>query len=155
METEKQKVLKKIDELITKRKNEMLKELPSIHEIDDGIIIRFFTDWDNCEDDSKIKFKKIISHDNPNDSVVFFFLPKDSVFNLKQRYYIGNVICLNGKIDITVKNETRQLNGYSKISVDSNEVQGSAIENTYLITSSNKLEWSSETFNYVKYSYNM
>lgn len=150
METEKQKVLKRIDELITKKRSEMLKELPSIHEIDDGIVIRFFTDWDNCEDDEEIKFKKIINHDNSNDSMVFFFLPKGSIFDLKQRFHIGDLTCLNGKIDVTVANKTRQLSGYSKISVDSDEVIGSAVENTYLITSSDKSLWSKNIRNHIK-----
>lgn len=138
METEKQKLLKKIDELITKRKNEMLKELPSVHEIDDGIIIRFFTEWDNCKNNNDIKFKKIVNHNNPDDNVIFFYIPKGSFFDLKQRFYFSEVTCLNGKIDITVNNDTRQLNGYSKISVESSEVMGLALENTYLITESDK-----------------
>jgi hypothetical protein len=150
MENERKKLLKRIDELITKRKSEMLKELPSIHEIDDGIIIRFFTDWDNCEDDNDIKFKKIVNCGNPNDSTIFFFIPKGSFFDLKQRFYIGSLTCLNGIIDITVDNNTKQITGYSKISVNSDEVTGLALENTYLITSSDKSKWKKSTHDHVK-----
>ena len=150
MENEKKKLLKRIDELIVERKSEMLKELPSVHEVDDGIIIRFFTEWDNCEDDADIKFKKIVNHDNPDDSVVFFYIPKGSFFDLKQRFYIGEVTCLNGVIDITVNNDTRQLNGYSKIIVNSSEVMGLAIENTYLVTSSDKSKWAKNVRDHVK-----
>jgi hypothetical protein len=150
MENERKKLLKRIDELITKRKSEMLKELPSIHEIDDGIIIRFFTDWDNCEDDNDIKFKKIVNYGNPNDSTVFFFIPKGSFFDLKQRFYIGSLTCLNGKIDIGVNNNTKQITGYSKILVNSDEVTGLALENTYLVTSSDKSNWKKSTHDHVK-----
>lgn len=150
MENDKKRLLNRIDELITKRKSEMLKELPSVHEIDDGIIIRFFTDWDNCEDDNEIKFKKIVDYDNPDDSTVFFYIPKGSFFDLKQHFYIGSLACLNGKIDITVKNNTKHVTGYSKILVNSDEVVGLALENTYLVVSSNKSNWQRKTREHIK-----
>lgn len=154
MENDRKKLLKRIDELITKRKSEMLKELPSVHEIDDGIIIRFFTNWDNCEDDNEIKFKKIINDDNPDDSTVFFYIPKGSFFDIKQRFYIGSLTCLNGNIDVTVNNNTKQVTGYSKILINSDEVMGLALENTYLITSSDKLKWGREIRKHVKAVHN-
>lgn len=138
-------ILDKIDVLLNKRKAELLKELPSIHNVDDGIIIRFFTEWDNCEDDSTIKYKKIPNLDNPNESVVFFYIPKNAYFDLKQRFYIGWVTCLNGIIEIVTENKNRLLEGYSKICVDSDNVQGRAFENTYLLVTSNKLNWLEKT----------
>ena len=138
-------ILDKIDVLLNKRKAELLKELPSIHNVDDGIIIRFFTEWDNCEDDNTIKYKKIPNLDNPNESVVFFYIPKNAYFDLKQRFYIGWVTCLNGIIEIVTENKNRLLEGYSKICVDSNNVQGRAFENTYLLVTSNKLNWLEKT----------
>jgi hypothetical protein len=145
MTEEKRIILNKIDELISKRRTELLKELPSIHEIEDGIIIRFFTEWDNCEDGDGIRYKKVPNLDNPDESVVFFYIPKGAFFDLKQRFYIGCITCLSGRIDITVENRTRLLDGYSKICVESAEVQGLALENTYLITTSNRLSWSEKT----------
>jgi len=145
MTEEKKIILEKIDALISKRRNELLKELPSIHEIEDGIIIRFFSEWNNCEDDENIRYKKVCNLDNSNESVVFFYIPKGAYFDLKQRFYIGCLTCFSGRIDITVNNKTRLLDGYSKICTESAEVQGLALENTYLITTSNKLLWSEET----------
>lgn len=145
MTEEKKIILDKIDVLLSKRKAELLKELPSVHDVDDGIIIRFFTEWDNCEDDNTIKFKKLNAVDNEDESIVFFFIPKDALFDLKQRYYIGCITCLNGIIDITVNNETRLLEHYTKMCINSADVQGKAYENTYLIVTSNKSEWSEET----------
>jgi hypothetical protein len=145
MTEEKKMILDKIDVLLNKRKAELLKELPSIHNVDDGIIIRFFTEWDNCEDDNTIKYKKIPNLDNPNESVVFFYIPKNAYFDLKQRFYIGWVTCLNGIIEIVTENKNRLLEGYSKICVDSNNVQGRAFENTYLLVTSNKLNWLEKT----------
>ena len=147
---EKQRLFTHVNDLIDKKRNELLKELPDVHEVDDGIIIRFFADWDNCADDEKIKFKILTHHDDPNESVVFFFIPKDAYFELKQRFYIGCMTCLNGSINITANNETRLLESYSKICIDSDEVTGRAFENTYLITSSNKSIWGSATNDHVK-----
>jgi len=142
---EKKILLDKIDYLINKRTSELLEELPDVHEVDDGIIIRFFTDWDNCDDDDTIKHKIVKNHDNPDESVVFFYLPKDAVFDLKQRFYIGCMTCLNGKIIIEANDKIRVLENTMKICINSAEVKGRALENTYLITTSDRSEWSDET----------
>lgn len=146
---QKQIVLNRVNGLIDKKRGELLKELPDVHEVDDGIIIRFFTEWDNCADDDKIKFKKI-TNDNPDESVVFFFIPKDSYFELKQKFYIGCMTCLNGKIDITANNKTKLLEASTKMCVNTDDVIGKAYENTYLVVTSNKLEWSKKTKDHVK-----
>lgn len=82
--------------------------------------------------------------------ILIFYMPQGSYFNLKQRFYIGDLICLNGKLDLTFKNHTKYLNGYSKISIESDKVGGVAHENTYLITTSNKKNWSKKTIEHVK-----
>ena len=150
MENEKKYLLKKVHKLINERKEGILSRLPNIHEIDDGVIIRFFTHWDNCEDDETIKFKKIINQDNPDESIVFFYIPKGGYFDLKQRFYIGCMTCLNGKIKVMFDNQTKYLEGYTKICVETSEIEGLAEENTYLITTSNRLTWSKETLDHVR-----
>ena len=149
MNEEKKILLDKISKLISKRTSELFDELPDVHEITDGIVIRFFTEWDNCGDDNSIKFKKIVNHDNSNESVVFFYIPKNSYFELKQRFYIGCITCLNGLIEITSKGKTQILQNYNKICVEDDDIQGKAMENTYLITTSNRLNWSKKVKDYV------
>jgi hypothetical protein len=153
MTEEKKIILDKVNELIERKKMELLKSLPSIHEIDDGIIIRFFTEWDNCEDEEEIKYKRLNSLDDPDESVVFFFIPKNAYFDLKQRYYIGCITCLNGKIDITANNKTSLVESYSKMCVHSADVQGKAYENTYLLITSNRKDWSNDVLEHVKANY--
>ena len=138
MTHEKRIILNKIDRLISKRKTELLKELPSVHEIDDGIVIRFFTKWDNCDDNNDIRFKKINNLDNPDEIVYFMFLPKNAIFNLMKRDYIGYISCLSGKLEININNKIRMLENHSKICLESDYFQGKALENTYIITT-NKL----------------
>jgi len=147
---EKKILLKKIDRLIIEKTSNLLNEIPDVHEISDGIVVRFFTEWDNCKDEKGIKFKKLINHDIPDESTIFFFIPKGTSFSLKKRFYIGCMTCLSGAIDITVNNKNRFLKSYSKICVNSDDVQGKAFENTYLITTSNRLNWSETTLKYVK-----
>jgi hypothetical protein len=153
MNEQKRIVLNKIDKLLGKRRAELLKELPSIHEIDDGIIVRFFTEWDACEDDTGIKYKKIKNNDNPDESIVLFFIPEGAFFDLKQRYYIGCITCLNGGIDITINNNTKFLESGYKICIDSDEVQGLALKNTYIVTTSDRKKWSETTQKHVEQSY--
>jgi len=148
MTEEKQIVLNKIDRLLTKRTTELRKELPDVHEVDDGIIARFFGEWDNCEDDDAIKYKKIINYDDPDESVVFFYIPKGARFELKQRYFIGCITCLNGAIDFNTPDGIKFLENYSKICVNSDEVTGKAFENTYLVITSNKKDWKEYTLEY-------
>lgn len=150
MNEEKKILLDKIGYLIDKRKLELVKELPDVHEINDSIVIRFFAEWDNCHDDKKIKFKKIVNHDNPNESIVFFFIPKDSYFELKQRFYVECITCLNGLIEITYNNKNQTLKSYSRICPNSDDIQGKAFENTYLIITSDKMNWFNKVHDYVK-----
>ena len=58
--------------------------------------------------------------------------------------------CLNGIIDITANNETRLLESYSKICIDSDDVTGKAYENTYLVVTSDKKDWSDTTVEHVE-----
>lgn len=149
MKEEKQIVLKRIDELLSKRKAEMLEEFPSIHEIDDGIIVRFFTEWDNCADNDQIKFKNL-DNENPDESVVFWYLPKGSSFELKQRFFIGCMTCLNGKMEVEANNKIIFLEANQKKCINSEDVNAKVLENTYLITTSNRKVWSETTLEHVK-----
>ena len=150
MTEEKQILLNKIDHLLTKRTAELRNELPDVHEVNDGIIIRFFADWDNCEDDAAIKYKQVPNIDDPDKSTVFFYIPKGSSFDIGERYYIGCINCLNGAIEITANNETKILRSYTKTCINSDNVTGMAYENTYLIVTSNKNEWSEFTLEHQK-----
>jgi len=136
MTEEKRIILERIDVLIDKRKAELMKHLPSIHEIDDGIIIRFFTEWDDCT--NNIKFKRIIDNKRPEDITIFYFLPKDAIIVLKKRDYIHCVSCLSGKLELDINGEKSILTGFKKICFDTDEFQGVALEDTYVLTTNNK-----------------
>jgi hypothetical protein len=133
MVMEKSELLAKINTSIHRRKEELLKRLPSIHEIDDGIIIRFFTEWDNC-DNTNIRYKKIPNEDKPDEVVVFFYLPKGAYFDMVKRDYISCITCLSGKLELSFKNNIRILNSYTKICLDTDIFEGHALENTYAVT---------------------
>ena len=134
MTKEKEILLSKINFLIEKRKSELIKELPSVHEIDDGIVIRFFTEWDNCDENNEIKYKRIVNENNPNEKAIFFFLPKGSSFEQKKRDYVSSITCLNGKLKIDFEDSTHYLESNTKMDIKSNVFQGSALENTYILT---------------------
>jgi hypothetical protein len=134
MTDEKRKILDRVNELIEKRKKELLSLIPDIHVIEDGIIIRSFTDWDNCDENDAIRYKRIPNVNRPEEIVVLFYLPKGTMLEMKKRDYINFITCLSGSIELNVNNKTIFLESYKKISLEHNVFSGRTIENTYLIT---------------------
>lgn len=133
MTEEKKIILEKIDKLISKRKTELLKGLPSIHEIGDGIIIRFFTEWDDCI--NNVKFKRITDDSKPEEVTIFYFLPKGAIIERKKRDYIKCIACLSGELEIIEESQTRYLTPYKKFCLNTDEFHGIALQDTYVITS--------------------
>lgn len=138
MSNEKKIILDKIEALINKRKLELLKGLPSIHEIIDGIIIRFFTDWEHCENNNNIKYKKINNKNNPDEIIYFVYVPKNTIIEFKKKEYISSITCLSGKLKLKINNINTILENYSKIILHETIFEALAIENTYIITTNNK-----------------
>ena len=135
MNEEKRKILDKINELIDKRKVELLKRFPYIHEIEDGIIIRFFTDWDNCWLSEEVKVKKIIDSDHPERNILFEFVPKGTIFPLMKREHVHTITCFSGKIDITIDDEIVHIVPFSKTHLSSDTFSAIALEDTYILVS--------------------
>jgi len=136
MINEKKIALNRVNGLIQKKREELLKKFPSVHTIDDGVIFRFFTKWDNCDDNNTIRYKRIPNLDKPDEIVVLFYLPKNAYFELKKREYIGCMTCIEGKLELVFSDTIRFLEGGTKICLDSDVFEGRALENTYLITTS-------------------
>lgn len=135
MNEEKKQLFKKVNELIDKRKNELLKNLPNIHEIEDGIIIRSFYDWKCCDDFQDVKFKKIPAINKPQEIVFFYYLPKGTIFEKCEKKHISSITCLTGNVEISVDDKKYNLNAYNKIYLGNNKFSCKILENTYLITS--------------------
>lgn len=134
MNIEKQKILDKINFLIDKKESELLNTLPSVHDIGDGIVVRFFTNWGNCFNNEEIRYKQINDKDNPEDITVFHFIPKGTVLKLEKRDYIQTIICVSGKLKLEVKNETIMIDAFNKTTLKSNEFKGVSLEDSYVIT---------------------
>jgi hypothetical protein len=132
MTTERKELLAKVNELINRRKKQLLEKLPDVHEVDDAIIIRFFAEWDDCI--NNIKYKKILNVDKPEEITIFYYFPKGAYFELKKRDYIRCMICLNGKLEIITDTKIRVLDSNTKMCLESNLFEGRALENTYMIT---------------------
>ncbi len=134
MTEERQLLFKKVNELIDKKKNELLKYLPDIHRIEDGIIIRSFEDWNDCEENPLIKYKKIPNINNSKELMFFYFLPKGTTLEKKKREYIKCITCLTGSIELTFDNKIHTLESYSKTCLDDNEFYVKTLENAYIVT---------------------
>lgn len=133
MNEQKRQILNKINRLIDRRKTELLQRFPYIHEIEDGIIIRFFTDWDNCLQNGDVKIKKITDTNNPDKSTLFEFIPKGTIFPLIKREHVHTIICISGKIDITIESEVIHILPFSKTHLTSNTFSAVALEDTYIL----------------------
>ena len=121
-------ILNKIDQLINKRQSELLNESPIIHEIDRGIIIHSFNKW---YDDDNFRSRKISNLNSSNSNIIYLYIPKGSYFEQKNHNTI-TIICLNGIIELNVRNKYNNLNTYNKIDVNCEPFHGKAIENSYL-----------------------
>jgi hypothetical protein len=135
MNEERAKIISRINELIDKRKLELLKRFPYIHEIEDGIIIRFFTDWDNCWLEETVKTKTIIDKENPDRKILFEFIPKGTIFPLIKREHVHTIICFSGKIDVTINDEVIHLTSFTKTRLSSDTFTAIALEDSYILVS--------------------
>ncbi len=133
MNEERKKILEKVNELIDKRKSELLKKFPTIHELEDGFVVRFFTLWDDYNENNSVKFKKI-SCENDEEIAYFFYIPKDVFFEIKKKFYVGTITCLTGGLELEINGKTRYLESYNRINLKTNELMGKALEDTYVST---------------------
>lgn len=135
MTSERKELLKKINEQISKKREMLLSHIPTIHEIEDGFVFRFFSNWSSCDDNKKIKFKKI-DCDNPDEIMYNFFLPKGTILDIKKRKYAGCIICLSGSLELCVNNKTIELKAHSKRCLDDDTYHGRVLKDTYIVTHS-------------------
>ena len=134
MTEERREILDKVNGLIDKRKEDLLKKLPIVHEVSDAIIIRFFTKWDNCDTNEEIRYKKLVNKENPNEILFFYYIPKGAYITLKKRDYIRTITCLNGLLELDIDGKLLFVSELEKVIVDSDLWQGKALENTYVLT---------------------
>lgn len=133
---EKQILLKKINNVIDKKRNKLLNKLPQVHKVNDGIIIRFFSTWNNCAHNESIKYKKIVDIDNPHEHIMYYYLPKDTFFTINNNY-IDYIICIEGEVEIELKDETKVITKGNKATVNTNNFHGKTSMNSYIITKRN------------------
>lgn len=137
MTDERKQILDKVNHLLNKKIGELIKILPDVHEIADGIIIRFFNDWGECKDNADIKYKVISNINDSNELIVFHFIPKNTILSYKKREYVRSIICLSGCLELNVNGILHRIDKYSKIRIENNKFEGIAFEDTYIITSMN------------------
>jgi hypothetical protein len=136
MTEEKRQLLTKIHSQINKKKQDILNSLPVVHSIEDGIVIRFFSNWEQCEDDYRIKFRKI-QCDNPEDVKYNFFLPKGTILDIKKREYAGCITCLSGEIELEVNGKVVHLSEHMEKCLENDVYHGKVIRDAYLLTEAN------------------
>ena len=137
MNTQRQKLVNKIHEQLQEKKKKILDKIPAIHTIDDGLVIRFFDEWDKCEDDNKVVYKEIDT-DIAGEEITYFYLPKGTYLDFKERPYATSFLCLSGHVVLDVNGELINLTSQTKRSIDCSSYHGKVLKNTYIITSNLK-----------------
>lgn len=134
MVEERKKILNHINEIIEKRRIELLQKIPDIHKIGDGFIFRFFTDWDDCNYNTQIKYKKISNLSKPEETVLLFYIPKGTYLEHIKREYVGDITCISGCLELNMNDRIIFIEAFTKVCLETNEFHGRALENCYLIT---------------------
>lgn len=133
MNSEKDILLKKINDSINNNRNILLNKLPQVQNICDGLVVRFFSPLNNDSNDNQIKYKSVISKTNSNKKFTYYYIPKGTLFTLNNKN-TNNIICLNGELEIEYNNSTYYFNKYTHINIISDELYGKALKNTYILT---------------------
>lgn len=133
MVEEKKKLLEKINNQIMVKKEKLLNNLPVVHQIEDGLIIRFFSNWESCDDNRRIKYKKIES-DVEGEKLYNFFLPKGTILDIKKREYAGCILCLTGHIELFVKDDVVDLKAHQKKCLEDDTYHGKVYKDSYIVT---------------------
>lgn len=133
MTEERKKIIEKIHDQIKQKKKDLINALPVIHLIEDGIVIRFFSNWEQCEDDSKIRYIKIDT-ENPNEKKYNFFLPKGTILDIKKREYAGCIMCLTGEMELEVNENLIRLIAPMERCLESDVYCGRVLKDSYVVT---------------------
>ena len=133
MNTQKQKLLDKIHEQLQRKKEALRAKMPVVHKIDDGLVIRFFSDWEKCEDNTKVRYVEVES-DVEGEKIYKFYLPKGTNLDIKKREYAGCIICLEGHLVLDVEGELVVLTTNTKRCLSSDVFEGKVLKDSYVLT---------------------
>lgn len=133
MSTERTNIINDIKNAINKRKEVLLKKIPLVHTLNDGIVIRFFNGWEDSEY-SDIKFIEIANSRLEDDKTYYFFLPRGSIFSVKKHEYEETLICLDGKMQLHIEDEVKMMDSFTKHHIPPQKKHyGIAINDTYML----------------------
>lgn len=133
MTPELKNAFEKAKKIIYEKQELMYDSMPVVHELEDGILIKFFSNWEdtNYKD---IKIKKISSLDSKTEKIYLGFVPKGIKIKARSNNYTECIICLDGDLLIDIEGDLYNLHPFSKICVSPNmKYDGEAINDTYFI----------------------
>lgn len=133
MTAEKDEIVKKVHQQISEKKRKLMNVLPLVHSIDDGIVIRFFTNWEQCDENSKIKYVKIDTN-NTKRKKYNFFLPKGTILDIRRRKYAGCIMCLVGELEFEVNGKVVHLKAPMERCLENDVYSGRVLKDSYVVT---------------------
>lgn len=141
MTNELKEAFEKAKKIIYKKKELMVDSLPVVHELEDGIIIKFFSKWEYCECE-KIKIKKISSLDDENEKIFLGFIPKGIKITASTNEFKECFILLDGEVSLDIEGNIKKLSAFTKTCIDSNKnYSGEAFKDSYVVIISSNLNY--------------
>ena len=139
MTPELKNAFEKAKKIIYNKKELLVDSFPVVHELDDGILIKFFSGWEITEY-KRIKLKRIYSINDSNEKIYIGFVPQGIKIKARSNTYMECLICLDGKLVIDINGDISTLDSLTKMCIHPNTIYGGeAIKDThFLLINSNK-----------------
>lgn len=134
MTPELKNAFEKAKKIIYNKKEILVDSFPVVHELEDGILIKFFSGWEVTEYD-EIKIKKITSiGDDSSEKIYMGFVPKGIKIKARSNNYMECLICLDGKLVVDIGGNIKTLNSLTKMCIHCNTIYGGeALKDSYFI----------------------
>ena len=110
----------KVKKIIYDRKESLIDVLPVVHELEDGILIKFFANWESMEND-EIKFKKISSLDDITEKIFLGYIPEGVKLKARSNEFKECIICLDGNLLIDIEGDITEMTPFTKLCIDSHK----------------------------------
>ena len=127
-------IYQNINKILQNKIKSTIENMPVIHEISDGVVIRSFDKWESSFLDNKIKYKEITNLDFMPLNQIIYFIPKNSIIEVSKNKPNMSITLLEGKVDISYNNGNKiVLSEYYSTNIIEDIIFCKAIIDSYLI----------------------
>jgi hypothetical protein len=119
--------------IIYEKKELMIDTFPVVHELEDGIVIKFFSKWEDSVYDN-IKIKKIANLNDTEEKIFLGVIPKGIKIKARSNDYMECFILLDGQLSIDIEGDYKMLDPLTKICVEPHKkYSGESYKDSYFV----------------------